>query len=151
MNSRVPNRRCLWSDAARRAATPCCAVNFSEPAQNNGAPELLTEADRLHARGGCAGNVPLLMKDVVLFVTLVYFLKQDVERVRVSSEKASVERPLRQIRHIGNHADAAGVVLVCRVVEASGHRRPSENGEKLNGYRDDVGPKWKEQDTRPLS
>ena len=42
---------------------------------------------------------------------------------------------------IGHHADAAGVVLVCRVVEASGHRRPSENGEKLNGDRDDVGPK----------
>ena len=27
---------------------------------------------------------------------------------------------------IGHHADATGVVLVCRVVEASGHRRPSE-------------------------
>ena len=41
---------------------------------------------------------------------------------------------------IGHHADAAGVVLITRVVEARGHRRPSE-GEKLNGYRDDVGPK----------
>ncbi len=30
---------------------------------------------------------------------------------------------------IGHHADPAGVVLVCRVVEASGHRRPSV-GEK---------------------
>ena len=27
---------------------------------------------------------------------------------------------------IGHHADTTGVVLVCRVVEASGHRRPSE-------------------------
>ncbi|MGA2931221.1 MAG: FAD-dependent oxidoreductase, partial [Acidimicrobiales bacterium] len=30
---------------------------------------------------------------------------------------------------IGHHADTAGVVLVCRVVEAGGHRRPSEWGE----------------------
>ena len=44
---------------------------------------------------------------------------------------------------IGHHADTAGVVLVCRVVEASGHRRPSDM-EKLNGYRDDVGPKVEE-------
>ena len=29
---------------------------------------------------------------------------------------------------IGHHADTAGVVFVCRVVEASGHRRPSEMG-----------------------
>ena len=29
---------------------------------------------------------------------------------------------------IGHHADTTGVVLVCRVVEARGHRRPSEVG-----------------------
>jgi hypothetical protein len=90
-----------------RAAHQRRAVPSASPSRHRitAHPELLTEVDRLHARGGCAGNVPLLMKDVVLFVTLVYFLKQDVERVRVSSEKASVERPLRQIRHNGNHAD----------------------------------------------
>jgi len=34
-----------------------------------------------------------------------------------------VVRPAVQVRH---HANATGVVLECRVVEASGHRRPSE-------------------------
>ena len=58
-----------------------------------------------------------------------------------------VVRPAVQVRH---HADATGVVLVCRVVEASGHRRPSVRG-RLNGYRDDVGPKWNDQDTRTRS
>ena len=33
---------------------------------------------------------------------------------------------VRTAVEIGHHADTAGVVLVCRVVEASGHRRPSE-------------------------
>ena len=38
---------------------------------------------------------------------------------------------------IGHHADATGVVFVCRVVEASGHRRPSDVGEaaRLPGRR----------------
>ena len=31
---------------------------------------------------------------------------------------------------VGHHADATGVVLVCRVVEASGHRRPSVWSER---------------------
>jgi hypothetical protein len=83
----VPNRRCLRSDAARRAATPCCAVNFSEPAQNNGAPGLRTEADRLHAPGRLRVNTPFLMKDVMLFAAPTYFLKQEVEPVRHFAEK----------------------------------------------------------------
>jgi hypothetical protein len=82
----VPNRRFLRSDAARRAATPCCAVNFSEPAQSNGAPLLLIEADRLQTPGGCGCNIPFLIKDLML-IAASYFMKQDVERVRVSSEK----------------------------------------------------------------
>ena len=44
---------------------------------------------------------------------------------------------------IGHHADTTGVVFVCRVVEARGHRRPSDMGEAKR-YRDDVGPKVEE-------
>ena len=33
---------------------------------------------------------------------------------------------IRTAVQIGHHADTTGVVFVCRVVEASGHRRPSE-------------------------
>jgi uncharacterized membrane protein YkgB len=34
------------------------------------------------------GNVPFLMKDVVLFAVSVYLLKQDVERVADSADSA---------------------------------------------------------------
>ena len=51
---------------------------------------------------------------------------------------------------VGHHADTTGVVFVCRVVEASGHRRPSvwsdENRERGTGNRDDVGPKGEGQE-----
>jgi uncharacterized membrane protein YkgB len=35
-----------------------------------------------------AGNVPFLMKDVVLFAASVYLLKQDAERVRAAAKNA---------------------------------------------------------------
>jgi uncharacterized membrane protein YkgB len=35
-----------------------------------------------------AGNVPCLMKDVVLFAASVYLLKQDAERVRAAAKNA---------------------------------------------------------------
>ena len=52
-----------------------------------------------------------------------------------------VVRPAVQVC---DHSDAAGVVLVCRVVEASGHRRPSETVWSERGTRDDAGPKVEE-------
>jgi uncharacterized membrane protein YkgB len=39
-----------------------------------------------------AGNVPFLMKDVVLLAASVYLLKQDVVRVALSSGKVAMER-----------------------------------------------------------
>jgi len=39
-----------------------------------------------------AGNVPFLMKDVVLFAASVYLLKQDVQRVSLSAEHKDVMR-----------------------------------------------------------
>lgn len=35
----------------------------------------------VRVRGGCGGNVPFLMKDVVLLAVSFYLLKQDVVRV----------------------------------------------------------------------
>lgn len=42
----------------------------------------------VRVRGGCGGNVPFLMKDVVLVAASVFLLKQDLERGRVSSKRA---------------------------------------------------------------
>ena len=39
-----------------------------------------------------AGNVPFLMKDVVLFAASVYLLKQDVQRVSLSAEHKDMSR-----------------------------------------------------------
>jgi uncharacterized membrane protein YkgB len=39
-----------------------------------------------------AGNVPFLMKDVVLFAASVYLLKQDVLRVSLSAENKDMTR-----------------------------------------------------------
>lgn len=39
-----------------------------------------------------AGNVPFLMKDVVLPVASIYLLKQDVVRVALGSPKMATER-----------------------------------------------------------
>ena len=44
-------------------------------------------------------------------------------------EAAVDDAVVRPAVQVCDHADAAGVVLVCRVVEANGHRRPSEFGQ----------------------
>jgi uncharacterized membrane protein YkgB len=41
------------------------------------------------------GNVPFLMKDVVLFAASVYLLKQDVQRVSLSAEHKDMSRKRR--------------------------------------------------------
>ncbi len=46
---------------------------------------------------------------------------------------------------VGHHADATGVVLVCGVVEASGHRRPSVWSEQERGIEvQEPGRRWPE-------
>ena len=59
--------------------------------------------------------------------------------------------PPVQIRH---HADATGVVFVCRVVEASGHRRPSvwsERRREQNEYGTTLARRVKNKNTRRRS
>jgi uncharacterized membrane protein YkgB len=42
-----------------------------------------------------AGNVPFLMKDVVLFAVSVYLLRQDILRVSLSAENKDMSRERR--------------------------------------------------------
>ena len=42
-----------------------------------------------------AGNVPFLMKDVVLLAVSIYLLKQDVARVTVSAKHTDVAMDLQ--------------------------------------------------------
>ena len=67
-------------------------------------------------------------------------VRQSLEHGEAASDDLVVRAPV-QVCH---HAHTTGVMLICRVVEASGHRRPSETVRSERGARDDAGPKVEE-------